>query len=438
MKILQIDGNGRIVGEYSNPSEAAKRTGFDSSHIIKVLKGKRSTHGGYKWRYEDGEVDQEDSDTEFLESRTREYKGNKAVLTAKTERSIQSLEEAIEFFEIDTDKWDVDRFVVNSWDVSMKSKDGSSFKRTNYQVKVWLVPRERTVDEVVQSLNKVLSDYTPKPIPHTSGGNGVITVELADFHIGADIRNLTRTPDFNIGIIGDYIHSITKIVNEYKADAVVYNMHGDFVESITGLNHEDSWKSVGMDMYGANVLILANELIAGILISGTNNVKQVNLVSGNHDRISKSKSVDNYGEGAKILAWSLQKDFPDLEVNFNPLILVNEIDDIVHIMTHGHHGISKRDSAKVIADYGDTSKFNLWTEGHMHSRSYKRVLKSKLTQYDTIEYVELDEQKYRKLVLPPLFTGNFFSESIGYSGWAGFVITFNNGRGIPNAHDYTL
>lgn len=206
MKILQIDGNGRIVGEYSNPSEAAKRTGFDSSHIIKVLKGKRSTHGGYKWRYEDGEVDQEDSDTEFLESRTREYKGNKAVLTAKTERSIQSLEEAIEFFEIDTDKWDVDRFVVNSWDVSMKSKDGSSFKRTNYQVKVWLVPRERTVDEVVQSLNKVLSDYTPKPIPHTSGGNGVITVELADFHIGADIRNLTRTPDFNIGIIGDYIH----------------------------------------------------------------------------------------------------------------------------------------------------------------------------------------------------------------------------------------
>jgi hypothetical protein len=31
-------------------------------------------------------------------------------------------------------------------------------------------------------------------------GSGIITAEFADFHIGAEIRNLTRTPDFDIKI----------------------------------------------------------------------------------------------------------------------------------------------------------------------------------------------------------------------------------------------
>ena len=277
----------------------------------------------------------------------------------------------------------------------------------------------------------------PKVIQYGKG-SGTITVELADFHIGADIRDLTRTSNFNIDILTGYLTNIAEIVNGYVPDQVVINMHGDFVESITGLNHPDSWKSMGNGMFGANVIILASEILGQFLISKINNVVQVNMVSGNHDRISASKAVDGSGEGAKLIAWAIKKDFSDLEVNYNDLILVKDIDGINHIITHGHHGISKKDIAKVVADYGDSKKFNLWTEGHLHTRSSKKVLKSKLAQYDTIDYVQLDEQNYRKLILPPIFTGNFFSESIGYAGWAGFVITYNNGRGVPIVHDYTL
>lgn len=52
---------------------------------------------------------------------------------------ITSLEQAIEFFEIDLDVWEVERYVCNSWDVSSNTEAGWT-KTTNYQVKVWLRP----------------------------------------------------------------------------------------------------------------------------------------------------------------------------------------------------------------------------------------------------------------------------------------------------------
>ena len=436
MKVIQIDGDGRIVGQYASISEAADRNGLDASHISKVLRGRRSTHGGYRWKYEEGEVD-DSSDEEFLEKRSADYTKDGALLTAKTEKSIQSLDEAIEFFEVDLSVWEVERFIVNSWDVSMKDRDGKSFKRTNYQVKVWLKPREFTFEEVIQDLEPKINEYTPIELNYVRG-KGTITVELADFHIGAEIRNLLKTPDFDINILLNYLNEVTSIVNSYNAESVIINLHGDFVESISGLNHSDSWKGIGKEMYGANVLIIANQILAGSLISRINNVTKINIVAGNHDRITPSKHVDGKGEGAKLLAWTLKKDFPNIEINYDSLILVDDIDGINHIITHGHHGISKKDFAKVVADYGDSMMYNLWTEGHLHSRNYTKALKTKLAVYDNVEYVSMDGQNYRKLVLPSLFTGNFFSESIGYTSWAGFVITENNGKGIPNIYDYTL
>ena len=36
------------------------------------------------------------------------------------------------------------------------------------------------------------------------------------------------------------------------------------------------------------------------------------------------------------------------------------------------------------------------------------------------------------------FTGNFFSESLGYTSESGFVITEDNGKGVPNVFYYAV
>ena len=72
-------------------------------------------------------------------SHTVEKNGKGMSYAYKGDEPITSLEDAVRFFEIDLNKWSVERYVCNSWDVS--SKEGSGFiKSTNYQVKVWLTP----------------------------------------------------------------------------------------------------------------------------------------------------------------------------------------------------------------------------------------------------------------------------------------------------------
>lgn len=59
-----------------------------------------------------------------------------------TTKTLETLEEALEFCDADLDKFEVDRYVFNSWDVTMKIGD-TPVKRTNYQVKIWFKKIEK-------------------------------------------------------------------------------------------------------------------------------------------------------------------------------------------------------------------------------------------------------------------------------------------------------
>lgn len=124
-----------------------------------------------------------------------EYKGNK---------SITSLEEAIKFFNIDTNKWDIERWVCNSYDVSSKWRKqdlswdngvmhGEAIRKnewvtnTNYQVKVWLKKKQGFSPD---NLIEFLKDYKPKPVEITNitvsnhkRDKVDVEISIADFHL---------------------------------------------------------------------------------------------------------------------------------------------------------------------------------------------------------------------------------------------------------------
>ena len=52
--IIQLDKNYNLIGVYESSRIAQEKTGCDQSSIIKCIKGKAKTCGGYKWLlYED-------------------------------------------------------------------------------------------------------------------------------------------------------------------------------------------------------------------------------------------------------------------------------------------------------------------------------------------------------------------------------------------------
>lgn len=351
-------------------------------------------------------------------------------------KPIKTLEEAIKAGDVDTEVWDVDRWVWNSWGVTA-FHNGQPIQKTNYQVKMWLKRKEKTLEEMMQDLLPALDTYTPKETTDMVG-SGIGVVSLADFHVGASVKDLLRTPDFNVHVLIDYLSDAVGLINSGMYEEVHVNLLGDFYESISGMNHENTFKSLGDGMWGANAMIVANEIIAEHLLSKIHNLTAVNIVSGNHDRMTASNKLDNTGEGGKVLWYMLQKDFPDIPIDYHNSVLVKEIDGINYLLTHGDKGYSKKDFSKFVLDYGRTDIYNMVLEGHLHSRFVKKVTSYGKKVYGDLEMVSHDDLSYRKIVVPSLFTGNWFSESNGYASAAGFIISQNNGKGRPHVVDISL
>ena len=352
-------------------------------------------------------------------------------------KPVKTLDEALKSSKADLKKWEVERWVCNTWGVT-SWQTGIAEYRTNYQVKVWLKRRDTTFEEKLKEVVPIITKYTPKTVSVKENGEKIGVVSFADFHIGADIKNLLKTKDFNIKILIDYIAESVAIINSKNYKEVHVNLLGDFFESLSGMNHENTFKSLGQDMWGANVIILANEIVGEHLLGNINNLAAVNIISGNHDRMTASNKLDNTGEGGKLLWFMLTKDFPDLPIDYHNSVLAKKIDGINYLLTHGDKGYSKKDFSKFVLDYGQTGEYNLVIEGHLHTRRTLKSMSFEKKVYNEVEVVSYDDSNYRKLIAPSLFTGNWFSESLGFGGNAGMLITENNGKDNVHVFDYTL
>jgi hypothetical protein len=97
---------------------------------------------------------------------------------------VKTLEDALRIAEVDEAIWEVERHVVNSWEVTMNTDDGPR-TLTNWQVKVWL--RRKTLER--RSLELLIRDLpSAKPIRpmrrKTADDGCLCAVGLYDHHFG--------------------------------------------------------------------------------------------------------------------------------------------------------------------------------------------------------------------------------------------------------------
>ena len=352
----------------------------------------------------------------------RDIGSDKASYTYKGSEPIHSLEEAVKYFQIDTEQWQVDRFTCNSWEA--QSKTGPV---TMHQVKVQLSPKPIEIDlgEVMDDLRHTLDGFTIQQEP----GSNTAVLALSDFHIGAKVEAMGNTPEFNVKTVVARLQTVATALNNEQYDEVYVCLLGDFIESFTGLNHQSTWQELEHRGHGTNVVILAYTIIRRFLTT-LNNVCGVYIVSGNHDRTTKKLEGDPQGSVASLLAFMLQENTP-LDVRYDSVLLGVEIDSIYYLLTHNHLGISKGDIGKAFWEYGRQGMYNVMLGGHWHARKGKRI-------YRIVDEKQVDQANYRQIAVAPLFTGNFYSESNGWNSSAGYTILVNNGHGKPNVFEYVL
>lgn len=269
-------------------------------------------------------------------------------------------------------------------------------------------------------------------------GNGKSIYLLSDFHMGAYVGKIIKTPDFNFNVIESYLVEIAEIINSFNDEEVYVGLLGDFIESFTGLNHRNSWKGLSKNAFGIKAVKLAHNLLRDNLYSKITNLKWVGFISGNHDRVTEGHEGDEQGEVGEMMQYLFELECSNIESEWHPILISKEIDGINYILTHGHLGISKTEISQVIYQYGKQGVYNVFAKGHKHTRETKKTFAKKLILFEKLEVITYDTADYRAITVPPLFTGNFYSESNGWNSSAGFIKMKNNGRGGLIFTDYMI
>lgn len=364
---------------------------------------------------EDG-VDIEDTTTE-----TNQYEVSQVLSARKPNGQIMNIQEYCDYYNIPREE-------VRSY--KLVTHTGVPF----YNIASGNVADLDEVD--IEEVKAIIAEgiksykYEPKDILQ-SEGEAVVTI--ADLHFGAYIDNLLKTKPFNINILSDMLNEIAEVVNKkHKGCKVHVHILGDIIESFTGLNHINSWKGLQKGMIGAEAVKLATTVLHKDLLNNIEKLASVKIISGNHDRVTSNKAEDTDGDVANLVSWGLE--LIGYNVEYNPFILTHLVDGINYILLHGHDSISKKTTKDICWDYGKQGFFNFITEGHLHSI----IEKLSVAQRRNYSTVKDDSVDHRRMNCPSLFRGNSYSERLGYTSNSGFIISENNGKGVPNVYFYAL
>jgi metallophosphoesterase superfamily enzyme len=294
--------------------------------------------------------------------------------------------------------YESDKQKNRAYQKAIKKAQGLDYRRSEFET------------EILDYITKAQSKVIVKKVKAKSKRHGVHT--FADPHAGAKVEATYNLPAYNTDILRDRLNQIaTKINAENNAKNTIC-INGDLIETFTGLNHMNSWKGIDNKYgYGVKATILVTDLLTEFF-SKVENIHEVLIVAGNHDRTTSSNQEDVDGEVIQWVHYVLQAKFGHLfNLEHSPDVMVRAIDNVCYIWTHGHLSISKRSPAEIINIYGIPGMYCIVIEGHLHTRKIK-----------------FDSATGRVIVISSLFTGNTFSKNLGYSTLPGFVTMYSDGK----------
>lgn len=198
-----------------------------------------------------------------------------------TTKSLETLEEALEFCEADLDKYEVDRYIFNSWDVVMKV-DETPVKRTNYQVKIWF--------------KKIEKVFIKQPFVEP-----VVVNPSSDVQMWVVIGCVHR-PFHNTALWYNFLQFLNH--NSGKITGIIIN--GDYLD-LRSLSTHEEWIPQGIDLsmeYSDGL-----EGIEEIELALSNDVDKVFHYGNHEDRFLRNKKdIRKYGSSLPSPREALQLD----------------------------------------------------------------------------------------------------------------------------------
>lgn len=264
---------------------------------------------------------------DYPEKKTSMYKkidGSNQELTTNSP-NIKTIEDLLEYAEVDTTEWKVKSYEINSWEVTMGKKSTSSGDPetyTNFQVKAKLEKRnsEIAIKNLLDDFKKEIKNHSFKysPIKRKQYKDGVmIEISLYDIHYGLLAwGDETLDKDYDIKIARKLIKDSTDYLlstasSQFNVEQIVFPIGNDFFNVNSALNttfkgtpqsEDDRWKKSFSNAWKTVVEVVE-------MMTQVANTKII-IIPGNHD-YEKA-----YYLGEVLYAWF--KDSKNVNVDNTP------------------------------------------------------------------------------------------------------------------------
>jgi predicted phosphodiesterase len=215
----------------------------------------------------------------------------KDTATAESKSSnIRTLEDLIDVCKIDLNIWEIERYIVNKWEVAAKGLDGVMKHSPLYQVKAWLKKKEVTkAKEVIEFFKKELLAL-PRPVKtKNASGKYVYEISIPDLHLSKLCWGKeTGYEDYDIKIASNLfkeaMHYLVSKVEVNTLDKIVLPIGNDFFNSeglsgmtTKGTRQDDDSRWPKSFQVGCNLIAeLVDELSESVNVD-------IIIVPGNHD-----------------------------------------------------------------------------------------------------------------------------------------------------------
>lgn len=251
----------------------------------------------------------------------------KGVLDARGSSHVKSLDAIVREAKIDLSIWNVDRHVINKWDVT--NAKGKTYQ--NWQVKVWLSKiktdeQQKQWDEFISAINSAAPKYN-KVNRSKKGKQYLFELSLADLHIGKLSWALESGEDYETKIaIGRYNEAIEDLIEQVdhlkdKIEEILLPVGNDLINVDNLNNMTTNGTPQSVDSRWQQMFLKAKKMLIYNIdrLTEIAPVKVV-MISGNHDtqtifylgealkawyRNSNSVTIDNGPSARKYFAYGL-------------------------------------------------------------------------------------------------------------------------------------
>lgn len=305
-----------------------------------------------------------------------EYTETGGVVTTKSRR-IKTLDDALEYAQVDLEQYEVDRYVINKWEVGAKDDAGGLQVEPLYQVKVWLKPRvEDDIDvlrDEMESFIEIVKAHAPKypnvTRPRQHGIKYLYEITIFDLHLAKLCWAPEVGEDYDIDIAERLYHdAINDLVTRIKGlpiELIALPTGNDFLHVDNLINTTTHGTRQDVDSRWPKAFTRAHQMLVATIdkLAAVAPV-HVPMIPGNHDWERA------YYLGDVLKAWYRHSDCVTIDNDPDPRKYILYGNNLIGY-THGKN--EKMDKLPLIManqrkeDWAATEHHE-WHIGHWHKK----------------------------------------------------------------------